>query len=42
MFLKMELSGAGFVYVFEKHMGISLREYEFSFYDRMEDYLPPR
>ena len=41
LFLEMELSGAEFIYAFEKHMGISLEEYEVSFYDRMADYLPP-
>lgn len=41
MFLEMELSGAGFFYAFEKHLGISVQDYESSFYDRMEDYLPP-
>lgn len=41
MFLEMELGGAGFMYAFEKHLGISVHEYEDSFYDLMADYLPP-
>lgn len=41
LFLDLELSGVGFFFAFEKHMGISVQEFEDSFYDRMADYLPP-